>query len=157
MIWNFCQKQHFLRLGKFLLSACIQNGLPKYLTDWFHWKFGCEFFIFDFVTKSIEYTSKIVYLCQSGQFMRTGILCQLNKKNCAIEKQVTVRLISCEYSFQNINVIPVVKRKDVSFISFIFQKNFWNKWYLIWKLLYRAFRISKKIGHGIILRLATPP
>ena len=95
--------------------------------------------------KSIEDASEIIYLCQNWQFMRTGILCQLNKKNCAIEKQVTVRLISCEYSFQNINVIPVVKRKDVSFISFIFQKNFWNKWYLIWKPVQGRLESAKKL------------
>ena len=53
--------------------------------------------------------------------------------------------------------IPLVERKDVSFILTIFPKNFWNKLYLIWKPLYRAFRISKKIGPGIILRVATPP
>jgi len=59
--------------------------------------------------------------------------------------------------FPNISIIPLVGRKDISFILTIFPKNFWNKWYLIWKLLYRAFRISKKIGRGIILRVATPP
>ena len=101
MIWNFCQNWPFLRLGKFLLSACIQNGMPKYLTDWFQWKFGCKFFIFEFVIKSIENTSKIIYLCQNGQFMRTGISCQLNKKNCATEIQVTVRLISCKWLLLN--------------------------------------------------------
>ena len=53
--------------------------------------------------------------------------------------------------------IPLVERKDVYFILTIFPKNFWNKLYLIWKPLYRAFRISKKIGRGIILRVATPP
>ena len=46
---------------------------------------------------------------------------------------------------------------DVSFILTIFPKNFWNKWYLIWKPLNRAIRISKKIGRGFILRVATPP
>ena len=55
-----------------------------------------------------------------------------------------------------VNVIPLVERKDVSFIFTIFPKNFWNKWYLIWKPLYRVFRISKKIGRGIILRVASP-
>ena len=29
--------------------------------------------------------------------------------------------------FPNIDVIPLVERKDVSFISTIFPKNFWNK------------------------------
>ena len=41
-------------------------------------------------------------------------------------------------------VSSLVERKDVSFILTIFPKNFWNKWYLIWKPLYLAFRISKK-------------
>ena len=80
-----------------MLSACNQNGLPKYLTDWFHWKFGREFFIFDFVIKSINNTSKTIHLCLNGQFLRTGISCQLNKNICAIEKQVTVRLFSSEW------------------------------------------------------------
>ena len=30
-------------------------------------------------------------------------------------------------------VSSLVERKDVSFILTIFPKNFWNKWYLIWK------------------------
>ena len=54
--------------------------------------------------------------------------------------------ISTFYSGGRKLVSSLVERKDVSSILTIFPKNFWNKWYLIWKPLYRAFRICKKLG-----------
>ena len=66
-------------------------------------------------------------------------------------------LVVSPYSGGKKLVSSLVERKDVSFIFTIFPKNFLNKWYLIWKPLYRVFRISKEIGRGNILRVATPP
>ena len=56
-----------------------------------------------------------------------------------MELCITYKLVKLELScvdcfciqFLNINIIPLVKRKDVFFILTIFPKNFWNKLYLI--------------------------
>ena len=51
----------------------------------------------------------------------------------------------------------LLKKKDICIILTTFPKDFRNKWYLIWKPIYRAIRIKKEIGRGFILREATPP
>ena len=54
-------------------------------------------------------------------------LCPLCLEVCmSIQLQINIQ-------FPNINLIPLVERKYVTFILTIFPKNFWNKWYLIWK------------------------
>ena len=59
-------------------------------------------------------------------------------------------------TFVEENTDTLTKRERYFLFSTMFTKTFRNNWFLIWKPQYRAFRIRKEIGCGIILRMATP-
>ena len=102
----------------------------------------------------VTYVSRLIYIMN----LKKNLKCKYFLWNsCSISVTFFCFNIRLKLQCWPIEMRYLLKRKDVSFIFTTFSKSFWNKWYVIWKPLYKAFRISKDIGRGIILRVATPP